>query len=190
MLQGRPLSELKFRAEWTWPWGPPFVVGLQKSVSVDSILISGPFQIISVAVIIVCMHLPIFSMSHVGLTIRKVQGWSSIIPKFTAVDFASFYIEIPVMIAMYVTWMLIKQPGASSKALITRSPLDSPTASTPLIPSRERRWWYNDVVDLKAVDLVSDEYREVEVSATDDDTRQKRMRGWVGWLWKIYFGLM
>ncbi|KAH9165089.1 amino acid-polyamine organocation amino acid permease [Lactarius sanguifluus] len=24
--QGRPLSEMKFRAQWTWPWGPPFVV--------------------------------------------------------------------------------------------------------------------------------------------------------------------
>ena len=24
--QGRSLSELKFRAAWTWPWGPPFVV--------------------------------------------------------------------------------------------------------------------------------------------------------------------
>lgn len=24
--QGRPLSELKFRAAWTWGWGPPFVV--------------------------------------------------------------------------------------------------------------------------------------------------------------------
>lgn len=24
--QGRPLEEMKFRAAWTWPWGPPFVV--------------------------------------------------------------------------------------------------------------------------------------------------------------------
>lgn len=26
--QGRPLSELKFRAGWTWPWGPYFVVSV------------------------------------------------------------------------------------------------------------------------------------------------------------------
>lgn len=26
IAQGRPLSELKFRARWTWPWGPLFVV--------------------------------------------------------------------------------------------------------------------------------------------------------------------
>ena len=25
--QGRSLDDLKFRATWTWPWGPPFVVG-------------------------------------------------------------------------------------------------------------------------------------------------------------------
>jgi amino acid permease len=24
--QGRSLDDLKFRATWTWPWGPPFVV--------------------------------------------------------------------------------------------------------------------------------------------------------------------
>lgn len=24
--QGRPLADLKYRASWTWPWGPPFVV--------------------------------------------------------------------------------------------------------------------------------------------------------------------
>jgi AAT family amino acid transporter len=24
--QGRSLDDLKFRAAWTWPWGPPFVV--------------------------------------------------------------------------------------------------------------------------------------------------------------------
>jgi AAT family amino acid transporter len=26
LAQGRPLKEMKFRANWTWPWGPPFVV--------------------------------------------------------------------------------------------------------------------------------------------------------------------
>ncbi|EJC99889.1 uncharacterized protein FOMMEDRAFT_142721 [Fomitiporia mediterranea MF3/22] len=26
IAQGRPLSEMKYRAGWTWPWGPPFVV--------------------------------------------------------------------------------------------------------------------------------------------------------------------
>ena len=26
MRQGRSLEDLKFRARWTWPWGPYFVV--------------------------------------------------------------------------------------------------------------------------------------------------------------------
>lgn len=35
-----------------------------------------------------------------------VQGWSSIIPVFSPVSFASFYIEIPVMLLFYTVWKL------------------------------------------------------------------------------------
>jgi len=38
-----------------------------------------------------------------------VQGWSSFSPKFAAVDFVSFYIELPVMLIMYVGWKLLKK---------------------------------------------------------------------------------
>lgn len=38
-----------------------------------------------------------------------IQGWSCFSPKFSAVDFVSYYIEIPVMILMYVAWKLIKK---------------------------------------------------------------------------------
>lgn len=38
-----------------------------------------------------------------------VQGWSCFSPHFKAVDFVSFYIEIPLMIIMYVAWKLIKR---------------------------------------------------------------------------------
>lgn len=30
--QGRPLSEMKFRAGWTWPWGPYFVVSATSGI--------------------------------------------------------------------------------------------------------------------------------------------------------------
>jgi amino acid permease len=30
IAQGRSVDEMKFRASWTWPWGPPFVVCLAK----------------------------------------------------------------------------------------------------------------------------------------------------------------
>ncbi|KAK2733923.1 hypothetical protein FQN55_003112 [Onygenales sp. PD_40] len=38
-----------------------------------------------------------------------VQGWSCFSPKFAAVDFVSYYIQIPVMILMIVVWKVIKR---------------------------------------------------------------------------------
>lgn len=38
-----------------------------------------------------------------------VQGWSCFSPTFNAVDFVSFYIELPIMLVMYVGWKLIKR---------------------------------------------------------------------------------
>jgi AAT family amino acid transporter len=36
-----------------------------------------------------------------------VQGWNSFSPKFTAVTFVSYYIELPIMLFMYVVWKLV-----------------------------------------------------------------------------------
>ncbi len=44
-----------------------------------------------------------------NIVIVLVQGWSSFSPKFSAVDFVSYYIELPVMLIMYVTWKLVKR---------------------------------------------------------------------------------
>ena len=38
-----------------------------------------------------------------------VQGWSCFSPSFKAVDFVSFYIELPVMLVMIVGWKLLKR---------------------------------------------------------------------------------
>jgi AAT family amino acid transporter len=38
-----------------------------------------------------------------------VQGWSAFSPKFDAVSFVSFYIEIPIMVIMYVGWKILKK---------------------------------------------------------------------------------
>ncbi|KAH8700807.1 putative amino acid permease [Talaromyces proteolyticus] len=38
-----------------------------------------------------------------------VQGWSAFSPSFAAVDFVSYYIEIPVMIVMFIAWKIIKR---------------------------------------------------------------------------------
>lgn len=38
-----------------------------------------------------------------------VQGWSCFSPSFDGVSFVSYYIEIPIMIIMYVGWKLVKK---------------------------------------------------------------------------------
>ncbi|KAI9712882.1 MAG: hypothetical protein M1812_006751 [Candelaria pacifica] len=38
-----------------------------------------------------------------------VQGWSSFSPKFDVVTFFSLYIELPIMVVMYLAWKLIKR---------------------------------------------------------------------------------
>ncbi|OAQ66497.1 amino acid permease [Pochonia chlamydosporia 170] len=38
-----------------------------------------------------------------------IQGWSCFSPDFDAVSFVSFYIELPVMLIMYVGWKLVKK---------------------------------------------------------------------------------
>ncbi|KAI0695946.1 amino acid permease-domain-containing protein [Cerioporus squamosus] len=151
--QGRPLSELKFRAAWTWPWGPPFVV-------------------ISVAAIII------------------IQGWSSVIPTFTAVDFVSFYIEIPVLIVMYVGYMLVRRP----RPLSTQTALPTDTEPVPQHPSIPRRVWnvltYNDQVDIKIVDLRRDEHHEEAEDLADDEQREAKLHGRWRWFWKVYYAIV
>jgi AAT family amino acid transporter len=44
-----------------------------------------------------------------NIVIVLVQGWSCFSPSFSAVDFVSYYIELPVMLVMYVAWKLIKR---------------------------------------------------------------------------------
>jgi AAT family amino acid transporter len=38
-----------------------------------------------------------------------VQGWSCFSPTFDGVSFVSYYIELPVMLVMYVGWKLVKR---------------------------------------------------------------------------------
>ena len=38
-----------------------------------------------------------------------MQGWSSFSPKFAAVDFVSYYIELPIMLVMYLGWKAWKR---------------------------------------------------------------------------------
>jgi AAT family amino acid transporter len=54
----------------------------------------------------------------VGLNIVLVlvQGWECFSPHFQSVSFVSYYIEIPIMIAMFLAWKLIKRTGFVRKS--------------------------------------------------------------------------
>ena len=51
---------------------------------------------------------PIFSLV-LNCVLVLVQGWSCFSPTFAAVDFVSYYLELPVMLLMYVGWKLLKR---------------------------------------------------------------------------------
>lgn len=57
---------------WTYPWGPWFVV------------VANIFLIL-------------------------VQGWSCFSPSFDVVSFLSFYLELPLMLIMFVAWKFLKR---------------------------------------------------------------------------------
>ncbi|KAI0276500.1 amino acid permease-domain-containing protein [Russula aff. rugulosa BPL654] len=150
--QGRPLSEMKFRAGWTWPWGPPFVI-----ISVSAIIL--------------------------------VQGWSSVIPRFSLVDFLSFYVELLVMAIMYCLWLVFHRafrPRATAAALLVASPsLTTESEST----TRPEAQPFFDFVDASDVDLYRDEHEETRVEKHEDEVREQRLRGRVGWAWTLYYAV-
>lgn len=103
------------------------------------------------------------------------------IPKFSALDFVSFYIELPVIAVMYVAWLF---PWHTSRTSRTAGLSDS--ATTPLLspPSfSEPEVPYNDLVDIHTVDLFRDEYIEEEITGKDDE----RERGNGRYFWKLFY---
>ncbi|KAI0743876.1 amino acid permease-domain-containing protein [Daedaleopsis nitida] len=154
--QGRGLHELKFRASWTWPWGPYFVV-------------------IAVFIIII------------------IQGWPSVIPEFSPVDFVSYYIQIFVMIFMYIVWMLIKRPPPPSTPIAL--PIDNPSGSGPqehpsVVRCTRKIFSFSDLVDIRTVDLRKDEHDEEPEDLADDTRRQTKINGRWGSLWRIYYSVV
>lgn len=138
VAQGRPIEELKFRAGWTWPWGPYFVI-----TSVSAIIL--------------------------------IQGWSSIFPKFAVVDFVSLYLEIPVMIVMWFGWIAVHR---------FRKQVNNPD-TTPTNGGVNK---ILDIVNLRAIDLTSDEYRDSVEDDEEETLRRKRVsQGMQRFLWRIYY---
>src|SRR5882757_5271589 len=102
-----------------------------------------------------------------------VQGWSSVIPRFSVVDFLSFYIELLMMGIMYILWLVFHRafrPRAAA-ALLSSSPM---TASGSTHPEAQP---FFDFVEVSDVDLYRDEHEETHVDKHEDEVRAQRLRG-------------
>ena len=106
-----------------------------------------------------------------------VQGWTSVIPKFSVVDFFSYYLEILVMIFMFTLWFFIRRFGTNSGG-----PLATDAPNRPL--------WQLDFVDTDTVDLYQDEYIEEADDKVDDEQREHRIKGRLGYLWRLYYWIV
>ncbi|KAF9070829.1 amino acid permease-domain-containing protein [Rhodocollybia butyracea] len=136
-----------------------------------------PFVIVTVAAIII------------------IQGWSSVIPTFSPVDFVSLYIEIPVMVVMYVVWLILKRSpdtrSPSQRPLVQGNRRSSSKNNRGARSASQR--WYNDwfdVVDIHTVDLYRDEYEAGEEDLVEDEERQKRLKNTnmaQRTLWRLYY---
>ena len=101
------------------------------------------------------------------------------IPKFSPVDFVSFYIEIPVMIVMFTSWLMLKRFTRPAGRLLARDD-----------ESRSRVWHHLDVVDIDTVDLTQDEYTDEAEDKEEDEERRGRISGPRGLWWRLYYWIV
>lgn len=95
-------------------------------------------------------------------------------------EFVSYYIEIPVMIAMFTLWRVLSNWQLRDVGNSSRTPLVTPVSTRV---SHTSRFWSGDIVDLDTVDLTRDEYVEVEEDRREDEQRALRKKGV---LWNLY----
>ncbi|KAF7795500.1 hypothetical protein EIP86_006662 [Pleurotus ostreatoroseus] len=124
-----------------------------------------------------------------------IQGWDSVIPHFNGVDFVSYYIEIPIMIFMYLVWLLRQRiarrllhapADAEAATSISTSQAASRTTSAESNKTPRHLRWF-DLVDTKKVDLYRDEHEESEGDIIEDQERTLRLASRWGWLWRVYY---
>jgi amino acid transporter, AAT family len=121
------------------------------------------------------------------------QGWPSVIPRFSAVNFLSFYIELLVMALMYFVWLVIHRVLRPPRPppLATQQPTSSTTpAASPRSTMRQAaRPSFFDFVDLSRVDLYHDEHEDEPFGKheDEDEVRARRLRGPAGWAWALYY---
>jgi amino acid transporter, AAT family len=116
---------------------------------------------------------------------HAVQGWSSVIPRFSLVDFLSFYIELLVMAIMYCLWLVFHSALRSRAAAAAPLVSSSPTTASESTYAEARPFF--DFVDVSDVDLYRDEHEETRGDKHEDEVRVQRLRGRVGWAWTLYY---
>ncbi|KIY43310.1 hypothetical protein FISHEDRAFT_68148 [Fistulina hepatica ATCC 64428] len=125
------------------------------------------------------------------------QGWSSVYPRFVAVDFVSMYLEIPVMLVMWFLWVLrgvyfhedVQSPDEESSGDADESEAGKVTTIGGRVRSlrgRISRSWGIGTVNTKTVDLRRDEHEE-QLEDKQDDLRAARR---TGLLWKLYYWIV
>jgi AAT family amino acid transporter len=120
------------------------------------------------------------------IQLSTVQGWSSVIPTFSLLDFISLYIEIPTMLVMIIVCLLVKQRRAYSIQVSDESTrLLGPNSSA----STNRTSRFHDLVDSHNVDLYQDEYADEEEGPTEDKIAA-RLEGKARILWSLYYWLI
>ena len=195
---------MKFRARWTWPWGPPFVVRLRVLFFVFFFtaerFADTPFRIAShriappkdhsrIGHLTQCVRYththPSSMFPAIFLTFVVVQGWSSVIPRFSIVDFFSFYIELPVMVLMYFLWLLVRRVRHIPASVTTTT--SPPSPASPLEAVTRPAQPFFDFVDVTRVDLYHDEHEDGQVDKHEDEARAQRLRGRARWAWAVYY---
>lgn len=86
--------------------------------------------------------------------------------------------EIPVMVVMYMAWIIFYR---------RTEPVTGDLSRVPLLqnPEIETSKWL-DMVDVKSVNLYVDEHIEGDEDKLDDDKQAARLRGGTEWLWQLY----
>lgn len=99
-----------------------------------------------------------------------VQGWSSFSPSFDAVDFVSLYIEIPLMLVMFVGWVVFRR--ILGHKLTIAHAQSSPSGSSD-------------------IDLYQDEHNDRKEDVTqrhdEEKSREERLSGPRRLWWKLYY---
>ena len=124
-----------------------------------------------------------------GISFHLVQGWSSIFPHFSLVDFASFYIELLTMTAMTAMWFFLHPSRSTSPRSLAHTTSYEPSEVVGSPQLQSPSYTIADLVNIDTLDLYVDEYEEDEEDRRDDEIRQMRLETQrpSRWMWRMWY---